>query len=86
MTITIEPGISSPRCAEMTAGQRMRVVNKSGDAVDVVLAQFQFNLPHEGEKLVDEPVGTYLAPGVHRLNVSPCCPADIVLIEDAGSR
>lgn len=81
--IQIEPGIPDPRCGVVSPDQRLKVLNKTDDPLDVMLGTFAGHLEPGGEYTIDVPFGEYLAPGVHHLQVLPCCGAAIVL-EDAS--
>lgn len=75
----IEPGIPNPRCAKVRADQLLKVVNGTDGAVDVMIGTYQAHLEPGDEYAIDTPFGDYLAPGVHLLQVLPCCGPEIVL-------
>lgn len=64
--ITInDPPPPSPRCVQVTAEQRLKILNATSKPVRVKLAQFDVEIPPAGETIFDQKVGEYLAPGVH---------------------
>ena len=79
--MTLEPGIPDPRCVIVTATQRLRVVNRTGGAVAVVLGSFSAEIEQGAEHVFVEPFGDYLLPGVHALAVDPCCGGELWLQE-----
>ncbi len=64
-------GPPSLRCARLTAAQRLLIINRTPDAVRLALAHFELEIPAGGQALLDEPVGQYLTPGVHRMIGGP---------------
>jgi hypothetical protein len=70
VTITINPDTPSPRCAKVTATQRLTVINKTSALVQVKLAQFAVQLPPGESQTFDVAFGSYLAPGVHSISMS----------------
>lgn len=79
----IEPGIPNPRCARVRPDQQLKVTNKTDSALDVAIGTYSGHLEPGAEYSIEAPFGTYLAPGVHLLQVLPCCGPEIVL--EAGS-
>lgn len=74
LVVKIEPDTPDPRCAEVTTGQRLRVVNRTGDygarphTVTVVWVPGRPLTLRPGEtKTFPRQFGTYLAHGVHEL-------------------
>jgi hypothetical protein len=68
--VTINPDIPSPRCVQVTADQRLRIVNRADQPCDVSLAQFSATLQPGESTDFDMPFGDYLEPGVHRVGMS----------------
>ncbi len=79
VTITIYPDIPDPRCASVRADQRLRVVNARAEAIHIALAGREAALPPGEEVEFPIALGDLLAPGVHRLQVLPCCGAELWL-------
>ncbi|MGD8455909.1 MAG: hypothetical protein PVF83_05955 [Anaerolineales bacterium] len=79
VTITIYPDIPDPRCMEVTWEQKLRVVNRRGEVLQVSIGRFEAEIPVDGEYTFDMAVGEYLMPGVHLIQVSPCCSPEILL-------
>jgi len=75
--VTIILGIDSSglplagRCLIIAPSQRIKLVNQSGNSINMNFAGYQINLPVGGEMLLDKPVGQYLALGVHFLPMGP---------------
>ena len=59
------------RCLIVTPSQRIKLVNQSGNSINMDFAGYQINLSVGGEMLLDKPVGQYLALGVHSLPTGP---------------
>jgi hypothetical protein len=79
VTLTIYPDIPDPRCAEVTSEQKLRVVNRRDELIQVAIGTFEADIAPDGEHTFDVPVGEYLMPGVHLLQVSPCCSPEVIL-------
>lgn len=76
VTVNFNPDTPAPRCIEVGADQRLRVVNSSnnvgepGATLTVSFANFSPRTLHVGEATVfDRPLGDYLSAGVHSLSV-----------------
>jgi hypothetical protein len=82
VTFTIYPDIPDPRCLEVNPDQRLRVINQRGELLHFVIGPFEAEVAPGGEHIFDTPVGEYLAPGVHRLETSPCCSPELWLKPD----
>ena len=61
----------SGRCIQVTADQRLRLVNMKNEPVAITFGPFQVDLAVGEEMLLDLPVGDYLAIGVHHLPDAP---------------
>ena len=75
----IEPGIPDPRCARVRPDQHLKVVNKTDGPLDLMIGTYSSHLEPGGETVIDTPFGDYLAPGVHLLQVLPCCGPELWL-------
>jgi len=75
----IEPGIPDPRCARVRPDQHLKVVNKTDGPLDLMIGTYSSHLEPGGETVIDAPFGDYLAPGVHLLQVLPCCGPELWL-------
>lgn len=70
-TVEIWPDIPDPRCIQVIADQRLKVVNRTGEPIQIQLGSLVEELaPQEAYNLAC-PLDDYLAPGVHQLLVSP---------------
>lgn len=70
VTVTINLDTPSPRCAKVTATQRLKVINQTKGTVQVKLAQFAVQLASGEAHTFDATFGSYLAPGVHSVFMS----------------
>jgi hypothetical protein len=84
VVFTILPDIPDPRCARVRPDQILQVVNSSGKPILVSLGTFTASLQPGDEHTFDVPFGDYLEPGVHFVQVLPCCGPEIWL--QAGSQ
>jgi hypothetical protein len=78
VTVTIHPDIPEPRCAVIKPEQMLEVVNDRGETLTVAIGQMQAELAPDESVRFEQPFGEYLLPGVHRLDVRPCCGAELV--------
>jgi hypothetical protein len=77
--VTLLPGIPDPRCAIVRPDQLLTITNQTGSPVEFTLGQFTALLDHEASYTIETPFGEYLAPGVHALQVDPCCGGELWL-------
>ena len=70
VTVNISADVPSPRCVKVTGDQRLQVFNSTDAPVQVQLAQFDVQFQPEQAELFDAALGSYLAPGVHWLQVT----------------
>jgi hypothetical protein len=68
--VRINVDTPSPRCKVVRPKQRLEVVNTLGRSTIVRLARFTVRLAPRQALTIDQPFGTYLAPGVHDLAIS----------------
>ena len=79
VVITIYPDIPDPRCAIIKPEQMLKVVNSRQETLQVSIANMAATIDPGGEHLFNVPFGQYLAPGVHLIEVKPCCGASLWL-------
>jgi hypothetical protein len=79
VVITIYPDIPDPRCTIITPDQILKVVNSREETLQVSIANFEATIEPGGERIFNLPFGQYLAPGVHNVEVLPCCGAALWL-------
>ena len=79
VTMTINPDMPDPRCLKVQSGQRLRVVNQRGEPLEIALGGATASLQPGEEITFERSFGELLLPGVHALQVSPCCGGEIVL-------
>lgn len=79
VTISINPDIPDPRCSKVRADQKLTVINQTQNTLQVSIGSFNVSLEPGAKTIIDTPFGDYLAPGVHQLQVSPCCGAELWL-------
>jgi hypothetical protein len=80
--IRIHADIPDPRCARVTPGQKLKLINATAGQVQVRIGLYEVEIEPVGEHTFDTPFGEYLAPGVHRLQVQPCCGPELWLVEE----
>jgi hypothetical protein len=78
VTVTMNPDVPMPRCVSLHPDQRLRVVNDStllGSppvTITVTWADYAPRVLRPGESTTfEEPAGSYLAVGVHRVHTPP---------------
>ncbi len=81
VTVTLNQDIPDPRCAKVTADQTLTVINNTQSSLQIAIGRFTSSLAPGENKTIDTPFGEYLALGVHQLQVSPCCGAELWLEE-----
>ncbi len=70
-TITVGPDVPQPRCLQVLPGQRIAFVNgtavwrQAGETVTADLGGYRFRVAPGERVVLDLPVSSYLAPGVH---------------------
>jgi hypothetical protein len=79
VTITINPDIPDPRCAKIKPEQTLTVVNNTHNTLQVSLSEFTTSVEPGDTTVIKSPFGDYLEPGVHQLQVTPCCGAELWL-------
>lgn len=82
VTITIYPDIPDPRCSIIKSEQMLEVVNARNETLLVSIGRMQAELAPGESHIFDLPFGEYLAQGVHRVEVQPCCGAELWLKGD----
>jgi hypothetical protein len=80
--ISIHADIPDPRCARVNPEQRLKVVNATKGQVQVQIGPYRAALEAGAEHIFDAPFGEYLAPGVHLVQVQPCCGPELWLAEE----
>jgi hypothetical protein len=81
VTVTIRPDIPDPRCVAVAPHQQLRVINGRQVEIHVRIAAVEAALAPGDVHLFTVPFGALLAPGVHRVEVLPCCGAELWLKE-----
>jgi hypothetical protein len=81
VTINLYADISDPRCSQVRPDQILTVSNQTQVILEVSIGNFKDSLKPGASHTFDTPFGEYLAPGVHLLQVTPCCGAELVLVE-----
>ena len=70
-----------PRCVIITSDQRLKVINKRDEVIQISLGVYEAELSPGEESLAPLAFGEYLALGVHVIEVKPCCGASLWLQE-----
>jgi predicted small lipoprotein YifL len=79
VVITINPDIPDPRCVIIAPDQILKVVNNRQETLQVSIANMEATIEPGSEHTFNVPFGQYLAPGVHLIEVKPCCGASLWL-------
>ncbi len=82
VVITINPDVPDPRCVIIAPDQILKVVNNRDEDIQVSLGVFNASIPKGEDSVAELPFGDFLAPGVHVIEVSPCCGASLWLQEE----
>jgi hypothetical protein len=70
VTITLFSDVPAPRCAVVSAGQHLRLLNSTGghgeaaNTVSLDFAGFAATIPPGHAVVLDAPIGQYIQPGV----------------------
>ncbi len=81
VTINLNADVPEPRCAEVRPDQTLKVINNTVSPLTVAIGPFKSALLAANDYTIDVPFGDYLAPGVHQLEVLPCCSVELWLVE-----
>lgn len=73
VTMTINPDVPDPRCVIIHPDQMLEVVNHRGETIVVTIGNMTAQLADGESFRFEVPFGEYLAPGVHGVEVQPCC-------------
>jgi len=74
------PDVPSPRCLRVLPDQRLRLVNRTPEAIRWKLGAFAGIIDTQSEAILPQPLGQFLAPGVHILQTSPYSGPEIWVI------
>jgi len=81
--ITINSDIPDPRCVIISPVQMLKIVNRRHETLQVSLVNLETTIESGGEHTFQMPFGQYLAPGVHYIEVLPCCGAALWLQKES---
>jgi hypothetical protein len=81
VTINLFADIPDPRCTKVRPDQILTVSNQTQVTLEVSIGSYKDSLEPGISNTFDTPFGEYLAPGVHQLQVTPCCGAELWLEE-----
>ena len=81
VTVTLNADVPDPRCAKVRPDQTLKLINNTISPLTVSIGEFKSALLAANAYAIDVPFGDYLEPGVHQLEVSPCCGAELWLVE-----
>ena len=79
VTVTIQSDIPDPRCSMAAPDQMLEVVNERDVTVFVTIGELEAQIAPGESYLFERIFRDYLAPGVHRIEVEPCCGAELWL-------
>lgn len=70
VTFTLEPDVPQPRCSKGGPAQHLLFLNKTPATATIQLGSHSVIIAPGGQGEIDDPLGNYLQPGVHFINVS----------------
>jgi DNA-binding CsgD family transcriptional regulator len=70
VTIAVNPGVPSPRCARVAPMQRLQFVNNTADTITLQLGSYNETIAPGESKVLDKGAGEYLPPGVSLARIS----------------
>jgi len=79
VTVTIFPGYADPRCTTVRPDQNLQIINRTLAPLQVHIGTFSASLDPGADYSFRVPFGKYLAPGVHQVQVLPCCGPELWL-------
>jgi len=82
VVVNLYADMPDPRCSKVKPSQTLSVINQTQDTLEVSIGRFSTSLAPGTEFKIDTPFGDFLEPGVHQLQVSPCCGAEIWLVDE----
>jgi hypothetical protein len=72
--VSINPDIPDPRCSKVRADQKITIINNTQNNIEVNIGRaFEADLAPGEKTTIDYPFSDYLYPGVHQVQVKPCC-------------
>lgn len=77
--VSLNPDIPDPRCMKVSANQKLYIINNTQNTLEVTIGRFSASLEPGKDTTFDTPFGEYLQPGVHQIQVTPCCGAELWL-------
>jgi hypothetical protein len=80
VVVEINADVPSPRCLQVTEGQRIEVRNRTNAVLELELGFLTARVEPGGSYTFDRPAGTFLAPGTHVLRGSPYPGPEIWLV------
>ncbi|UCC76671.1 MAG: hypothetical protein JSW37_14385, partial [Anaerolineales bacterium] len=81
VAVDINPDVPSPRCVKVTSQQRIEVHNRTQSAVELKLGFKRAQVEASGTYNFEQPVGEFLAPGVHVLLAAPFSGPEVWLVK-----
>ena len=69
VSLSVSPDMPDPRCVKVTPGQVLSVTNRTDSPLMLKLAWYDFQLDVDETVDLNVPLGAYLTPGVHRLEL-----------------
>jgi hypothetical protein len=74
VVVNIYPDIPDPRCSKVRADQHLTIVNNTQNNVEALIgSSFEADLAPGEKTVIHYPFSDYLYPGVHQVQVTPCC-------------
>jgi len=83
--VEIYPDVPNPRCLRVLPEQGLLVVNRTEVEIVVRLGPHESRLLPGEEGALRAPFGSYLAPGVHRVEAAPYSGPELILADPGGT-
>lgn len=81
VTVTLNADVPDPRCAKVRPDQTLKLINNTASPLSISIGPFKSALLAANSYSIDVPFGDYLEPGVHQVQVLPCCSVELWLVE-----
>jgi hypothetical protein len=74
VVVSINPDAPDPRCSKVRADQKLTIINNTKNDIEANIGKaFEADLAPGEKTVITNPFSDYLYPGVHQVQVKPCC-------------
>jgi hypothetical protein len=82
VVVSINPDIPDPRCSRVRPDQKLTIINSTQNDLEIHVGNaFEADLAPGEKTMINHPFSDYLYPGVHQVDVKPCCGFELWLEE-----